>query len=79
VEEKLARFLLDLVADQGQNDSHARAALTLTHQEIAEMVGTSRETVTRLFADFKRKRLVEIHGATLVVTDRPGLQQMLEA
>jgi CRP/FNR family transcriptional regulator, cyclic AMP receptor protein len=78
VEEKLARFLLDLVAVKGQDTDRASATLTLTHQEIAEIVGTSRETVTRLFADFKRKKLVEVHGAILLVTDRPGLQQLLE-
>jgi CRP/FNR family cyclic AMP-dependent transcriptional regulator len=79
VEEKLARFLLDLIAVKGRDTDHASATLTLTHQEIAEIVGTSRETVTRLFKDFKRKKLVEVHGATLLVMDKPGLQQLLEA
>jgi CRP/FNR family transcriptional regulator, cyclic AMP receptor protein len=79
VEEKLAGFLLNLVANKGSHADHDKATLTLTHQEIAEMVGTSRETVTRLLADFKRKRLVEIHGATVVIMDRPGLRHLLEA
>jgi CRP/FNR family cyclic AMP-dependent transcriptional regulator len=70
--EKLARFLLDLAADRGKSsevvNGSDRVALTLTHDEIAQMIGLSRETVTRLFADFKRKRLIEIHGSTLVIT-----------
>jgi CRP/FNR family transcriptional regulator len=78
-EGKLARFLLDLVADQHQDNGLARATLTLTHEEIAEMIGASRETVTRLFANFKRKRLVEVHGASLVITDKPGLQHFLDS
>jgi CRP-like cAMP-binding protein len=41
------------------------------------MLGTSRETVTRLFADFKRQQLIEIRGASLVITDKAGLQQFL--
>jgi CRP/FNR family transcriptional regulator, cyclic AMP receptor protein len=78
-EEKLARFLLDLTADRDHDHGHARATLTLTHEEIAGMVGTSRETVSRLFAEFKRKRLVEVYGSKLVIANRAGLQKLLEA
>jgi CRP/FNR family transcriptional regulator, cyclic AMP receptor protein len=76
--EKLARFLLDLPATPAQNNGHFRAMLTLTHKEIGEMIGASRETVTRLFAHFKRERLIEIQGSTLLVTDKPSLQKLLE-
>ncbi|MFY9532220.1 MAG: Crp/Fnr family transcriptional regulator [Candidatus Acidiferrales bacterium] len=72
--EKLARFLLDLMASDGQN----RATLTLTHEEIAEMLGASRETVTRLFASFKKKQLVEVHGSTLIIKDRAGLERLTQ-
>lgn len=81
--EKLARFVLDHAAEhgktQGPNDSPLRAPLTLTHAEIAEMIGSSRETVTRLFSDFKRKRLLEVHGSTLVITNKAGLENILQA
>jgi CRP/FNR family transcriptional regulator, cyclic AMP receptor protein len=73
--EKLARFLLDLPTFQSQNNM--RATLTLTHNEIAEIIGTSRETVTRLLARFKHKRYIEVHGSTLVFTNRPGLKDLL--
>jgi CRP/FNR family cyclic AMP-dependent transcriptional regulator len=76
--EKLARFLLDLPLIPGQNGGHVRATLTLTHKEISEMIGASRETVTRLFADFKREGLIEVHGATLVISDKAKLEKMLE-
>jgi len=75
--EKLARFLLDWNDNHGGNSENSRSVLTLTHEEIAEMLGTSRETVTRLFTDFKRQQLVEVRGSSLVITDKPGLQQFL--
>jgi CRP/FNR family cyclic AMP-dependent transcriptional regulator len=77
--EKLARFLLDWNDNHGVNSNSARSILTLTHEEIAEMLGTSRETITRLFADFKRQQLVEVRGSSLVITDKPGLQRLLAA
>jgi CRP-like cAMP-binding protein len=43
------------------------------------MIGASRETVTRLFASFKRDKLVEVHGATIVITNRMGLQKLVDA
>ena len=74
--EKLARFLLDLPTSQSQNIM--RATLTLTHNDIAEIIGTSRETVTRLLASFKRKQYIEVHGSTLVFTNKPGLEELLD-
>lgn len=76
--EKLARFLLDLPATPALNNGHLRATLTLTHKEIGEMIGASRETVTRLFAHFKRERLIEVHGSTLLITDKLLLEKLLE-
>ena len=50
---------------------------TLTHKEIGETIGASRETVTRLFAHFKREGLIEIHGSTLLIADKPNLEKLL--
>jgi len=50
--------------------------LTLTHEEIAQMIGASRETVTRLFADFKKKQLLQIKGSTLIVFNKAGLESL---
>jgi len=83
VEEKLACFLLDFAArhgsDHGSENDQTRVALTLTHEEIAEIIGSSRETVSRLFADFRRKGLVQVHGSTLVIVNKTGLQELLAA
>jgi CRP/FNR family transcriptional regulator len=77
---KVARFVLDLAGERGLPPSKGgeqnRAKLTLTHAEIAEIVGSSRETVTRVFADFKRKQLVKVTGSTIVITDQLGLEQI---
>ncbi len=43
------------------------------------MIGASRETVTRLFASFKRKRLVEVRGSTLIFANKVGLEKLLDA
>jgi CRP/FNR family cyclic AMP-dependent transcriptional regulator len=77
--EKLARFLLDWAADKPEQKGEIRSKLTLTHEEIAQMVGTSRETVTRLFADFKKRKLIEVKGSTLIIRDRSGLERVREA
>jgi CRP/FNR family transcriptional regulator, cyclic AMP receptor protein len=77
--EKLARFLLDLPAHPAQDNGQIRATLTLTHNEIAQMIGASRETVTRLFASFKRERLVKVRGSTLIIANKAGLEKLLDA
>jgi len=76
--EKLARFLLDLIPAKVENTPGIRVRLAFTHEEIAGMIGTSRETVTRLFASFKRKGFIEICGVTLVVTNIAALKGLLE-
>jgi CRP/FNR family cyclic AMP-dependent transcriptional regulator len=76
--EKLARFILDWTADHTSDKSVGKVSLTLTHEEIAQMIGASRETVTRLFADFKKKNLLHIKGSTLTIKDKPGLERMVE-
>jgi len=75
--ERLARFILDWCTQHETKDGQARAKLTLTHEEIAQMIGTSRETVTRLFADFKRKQLLDVRGSTVAILNKPGLEKLL--
>lgn len=77
VGEKLARFLLDLTADHDGSKGEVRVTLTLTHEEIAQMIGASRETVTRLFGDFKKKQLLQIKGSTLIIKNKAGLESLL--
>jgi CRP/FNR family transcriptional regulator len=75
--EKLARFLLDLSTDHAEKDGEIRLRLTLTHEEIAQMIGTSRETVTRSFAEFKKNKLLEVKGSTLIISSRAKLESLV--
>jgi CRP/FNR family cyclic AMP-dependent transcriptional regulator len=71
--EKLARLLLSWVSGESRN-RELRVVTEFTHQEIAQMIGSSRETVTRLLSDMKRKDLIRLEGATLVIPNRIALQ-----
>ena len=77
--EKLARFLLDLSEDRGDANGEIRVTLSLTHEEIAQMIGTSRETVTRVFADFKKQQLLQVKGSTLIIKNKAGLESVLSS
>ena len=50
--------------------------LALTHEELAQLIGSSRETVTRILGDFKRRGVVELHGATLLIRNQSALESL---
>lgn len=75
--EKLARFILDWCAQHDKGNGEIRAKLTLTHEEIAQMIGATRETVTRVFGEFKKRQLLEVKGSTVVIRDKAGLEKLL--
>ena len=77
--EKLARFLLDLSTDHEEGKDDSKVTLTLTHEEIAQMIGASRETVSRIFSDFKKKQLLQLKGSTLVIHNKSALEDMVHA
>ncbi len=73
--EKLAKLLLDWSSKNGEAaKQEPRLKLALTHEEIAQMIGTSRETVTRLFADLKKKQIVQAKGSTLIIRKKAAFQ-----
>jgi CRP-like cAMP-binding protein len=41
------------------------------------MIGTTRETVTRLLSDFKRKKLLEVMGSTVLVLNPVQMRAMV--
>jgi CRP/FNR family transcriptional regulator, cyclic AMP receptor protein len=71
--EKLVRLLLSWVANEPRN-RNLRVASDFTHEEMAQMIGSSRETVTRLLSEMRRKELIRIEGSTLVIPNRVALQ-----
>jgi CRP/FNR family cyclic AMP-dependent transcriptional regulator len=74
--EKLARLLLEWSDDGQKSDSGTRCRFSLTHEEIGEFIGTSRETVTRTLTTFKNRRLVSFHGSTVTIPSRMALESL---
>ena len=63
---RLARFFLDLAREQGKSLDNGYVAVTRpTHQAIANMIGTSRETVSRLIHDLMKQNLLLSEGKTI--------------
>jgi CRP-like cAMP-binding protein len=52
-----------------------RAKLSTTSQ----LVGTSRETITRLLSEFRRTETAELKGSTLIIHSQPALKNMVQA
>lgn len=77
--EKFAKLLLQWSMTGTQDNGSSQIKMTLTQGEIAEVIGTTRETVARLFADFKRKHLLQVRGATLIIHSRFALEQMVQS
>jgi CRP/FNR family cyclic AMP-dependent transcriptional regulator len=76
--EKLARLLLNWSAEGRQTPEGYKMCVPLTHEQIAECVGSTRETVTRTLSEFKSKRLVTLKGATMLIPDREALAAISE-
>jgi len=73
--EKLARLLLEWSSKNAEGaKQEPRMKQALTHEEIAQMIGTSRETVTRLFADLRKRQIVHSKGSTLVIRNKAALK-----
>lgn len=76
---KLARLLLEWDARVAQTNHPGGARLALTHEEIAEFIGASRETVTRTLNEFKNRKFIIIKESTLVISNRPALEALVAA
>jgi CRP/FNR family transcriptional regulator len=75
--EKFAKLLLSWYPEKEQVNGKAQIKVTFTHEEIAEMIGTTRETVSRLFSEFKKKGLLETKGSTLILGSKLALEKMI--
>jgi CRP/FNR family cyclic AMP-dependent transcriptional regulator len=71
--DKLAKLLLGWCKTNGNGNGTVHLKIPYTHEEIAEMIGTSRETVTRLLKDFKARKLITLKGSDLTVLNRVKL------
>ena len=77
VGEKLARLLLEWASDGETTEEGIRIKISLTHEEIAQLIGTSRETVTRVLSEFREKKYAQLRGSTLMIMNRPGLEKLV--
>lgn len=76
--EKLARLVLDWCAQNGERTERGvRLKVLLTHEEIAQMIGTTRETVTRLLTSLRSKKVIEVKGSTVNVMRIDALEAMV--
>jgi len=77
VNSKLAELLLRLGTEYGVDDSRGTlVALKITHQEMANLIGSTRETVSLTLAQFKRKGLIHTEGRKVILADREGLRAL---
>lgn len=74
--ERIARLMLDWSLEDGRAISVQGIRVALTHDEIGQIIGMSRETVTRTLAAFRRDHVAELHSSTLVIQDLPALQRL---
>ena len=75
---KLARLLLSWSGgnEMDMAGREIRIRSSMTHEEIAQMIGSSRETVTRLLSELKKKELIRLEGSTLVIRNRTALEAL---
>lgn len=72
VNGRLARLLLDLAdEDDGQHITRR-----VTHHTLAQMIGSSRETVSRTLRDLSARGLIEVGRKQMVIRDRGGLKAL---
>ncbi len=75
---KLAGLLLDWSGRDNQPTAEGvRFQLHLTHEEIGELIGSSRETIGRLLSDFRRKGLIQTEGMSITIPDPRKLEVLL--
>lgn len=78
VPTRIARLLYKLAGSQSR---HARGGtmirLKLTHQDIANMVGSTRETTTLVLNDFRRRGVIDFAGRRIVVCDQDLLSSII--
>jgi len=77
VNSKLAELLLRLATEYGVDDSRGTlVALKITHQEMANLIGSTRETVSLTLSQFKRKGLIQTEGRKVILADPEGLRAL---
>lgn len=74
VDGRIARLLLDAA---GEGDG-TRIERRLTHQTIAQMIGASRETVSRALREFQQRGLIDVRQRQISIGDRTALERLAQ-
>ena len=74
-ESRIASLLLRITGET-KPDKQGSVKLASTHEELSQVVGTSRETVTRVLARFRRSGLIDIKGSNLALRDATALRRL---
>ena len=77
--EKLASFLLESATGGQETPTGVRFNLSLTHEEIAQVIGVTRETVTRALTELRTRMLISTKGPSVLIRNKPALEAMLTA
>ncbi len=77
--ERIARLMLDWSQDDFRVATAHGIKVALTHDEIGQIIGMSRETVTRTLANFREKRIADLHGSTLLIQNMPAIEKLAGA
>jgi CRP/FNR family transcriptional regulator len=72
---RVARLILDWAAE-ARDKSSAFITMSLTHEEIASMTATTRETVTRTLTRFRKEKIIATRGVALTVLQPGALEQL---
>lgn len=73
--EKLASLLLTWATEQAESSEAADPIrVPMTQEEISQLIGTSRETVTRCMKVLREKAIIDVHGSALTILDKPALE-----
>ena len=75
VRKRVAESLL-LVEKQYQQDKGKNFQVTISREDLANIVGASKETVIRTLADFKDEKLIDINGGKIVILNSDKLARM---
>jgi CRP/FNR family transcriptional regulator len=73
---RLASLLLDWGRTEQCGKTEMRFTMALTHEELANLIGSSRETVTRMLGKFKRDKVIQVRGATILILAPEKLEQL---
>ncbi|MBI2677708.1 MAG: Crp/Fnr family transcriptional regulator [Candidatus Koribacter versatilis] len=77
--EKLVKLLLEWDDHGGKGSANGKINVSLTHEELAQLIGSSRETVTRIFADLKKRKLITVKGSSISLKDHDALARMVSS